>query len=149
MPVFADHAVDIARRGIAVIPLGEGRRPRIDGWDKWSRPASPSAVGKWARRFPDANVAIVPGLSKVMVVDVDDAGDVPRAEEIFGRPEVRVLTRRGQHLFYARADARLPGDLRRYGVNADIRTGNALVIAPPSVHESGPRPTWATRQPPG
>ena len=33
--------------------------------------------------------------------------------------------------------ARLPGTLRKYGFNVDIKAGNSIVIAPPSIHESG------------
>jgi hypothetical protein len=55
----------------------------------------------------------------------------------FGKSDLRTITRRGEHLWYRKVHARLPGNLRRFGLDVDIKTGNQIVIAPSSIHESG------------
>jgi len=66
-----------------VIPIARNREPYVTGFNRWSRPPGRRALDRWAEQHPRANIAVVPGLSGVMVADVDDAGDVPAVEDLF------------------------------------------------------------------
>jgi Bifunctional DNA primase/polymerase, N-terminal len=135
--VFGDHAVRMASVGLAVVPLSREREPYVHGFDRWSRPPGLRTLAGWAEKYPGANIGVLPGLSNVLVADVDDASQVAAVEELLGPTPLRSRTSRGIHLWYAKPQDRLPGNLRKYGLEVDLKAGSNLVIAPPSIHESG------------
>ena len=135
--VFGDHARQMADNGLAVIPLGRDRKPKVDGFDRWSRPPSKRTIAKWADKHAEANIGIIPGLSGAWIADVDTNEDVDAVEELLGPTPLHVETNRGRHLYYHKPCERVPGNLRKYGLNVDFKAGNSVVIAPPSIHESG------------
>lgn len=135
--VFGDHAEHMASLGLAVVPLGRDRKPKVSGFNRWSHPPTVRTVAHWAHKYRDANIGILPGLSGVCVADVDSADQVGEVENLFGQTPLRVTTKRGVHLYYAETQERLPGTLRKSGLDVDLKFGSSIVIAPPSVHESG------------
>jgi hypothetical protein len=137
--IFGDHALQLCRYGLAVVPLARDRRPFVSGFNRWSRPPAERTVARWCEQYPDANIGLLPGLSGVMVVDSDDATQDEQIGELFGPTPLRILTSRGRHRYYRRVSERLPGDLRKFGFACDLKTGNSIVIVPPSLHESGKR----------
>lgn len=142
MPIFADHAHELAKIGLAIIPLGgvDGKRPQVKGFAKLRKPPSPQAISKLAAKFPDANIGAITGLSKVIVVDCDDWADASKAESIFGWTPLRTRTSRGLHFWYGAHDEPVRQiNFRQYGLNADLRAGSGYVVVPPSLHKSGVR----------
>jgi Bifunctional DNA primase/polymerase, N-terminal len=139
--IFANHARQMQKHGLAVLPVGRDKIPCVSGFAKWSRPPTEATIAKWIEQYPADNIAIIPGLSNVLVADVDDLGDVPLLEDLLGPSPVRVSTGRGTHLYYRDPRQRLPTNLRMFGLNADLKTGNSIVVAPPSIHQSGRRYT--------
>jgi hypothetical protein len=137
--IFAEHARQMRKHGLAVLPVGRDKIPSVSGFAKWSRPPTEATIAKWIKQYPADNVAIVPGLSNVLVADVDDLDDVPLLEDLLGPTPVRVSTGRGAHLYYRDPRQRLPTNLRTFGLNADLKTGNSIVVAPPSIHQNGRR----------
>ena len=135
--VFGNHAEQMASFGLAVVPLGRDRKPKVAGFNRWSHRPSELAVADWALEHPDANIGIIPGLSGVWVADVDSADQVGEVVDLLGPTPLHVRTSRGEHLYYADPRERLPGTLRKYGLDVDLMAGNSIVIAPPSIHESG------------
>jgi len=142
MPIFADHAHELAKIGLAVIPLAgvDGKRPQVKGFAKWRKPPSPQAILKFAAKFPDANIGVITGLSKIVVVDCDDWADACKIETIFGWTPFRTRTSRGFHFWYRAPDEPVRQiSLRTYGLNADLKAGSGYVLVPPSLHKSGVR----------
>ena len=137
MKVFASSAMPMSRAGLAVLPIGPNRLPSVSGFNRWKRPPGERTIAGWIDIYPDNNIAILPGLSGVVVVDCDDADQDDEVEELFGATPIRVVSRRGRHRYYKAAQIPLPGNLREYGLDVDIKAGSSLVIAPPSRHESG------------
>jgi hypothetical protein len=135
--LFAAGAPDLSARGLAVIPLGPDRKPRASGFNRWSRPPGRRTVARWCEEHPADNIGVVPGLSRKVVVDCDTHDQVDEVQELLGHTDLRTRTSRGMHLWYESTSVRSPGNLRRYGLNVDIKGGNSIVIAPPSRHESG------------
>jgi Bifunctional DNA primase/polymerase, N-terminal len=136
---FANHALQMRKHGLAVLPVGRGKIHCVSGFAKWSRPPTEAAIAKWIEQYPAHNIAIVPGLSNVLIADADDLDDVPLLEDLLGPTPVRVCTGRGTHLYYRDPRQRLPTNLRTFGLNADLKTGNSIVVAPPSIHQSDRR----------
>lgn len=137
--VFAAHAPEMRSRGLAVIPLGPGRKPHINRFNKMRYRPGANLVARWAEQFPDANIGVLPGLSGngAMVADCDTFDAAEEFQDRFGASDLRVRTRRGVHLWYGKVPFRLPGNLKRLGLEVDLKTGNQIVIAPPSIHETG------------
>lgn len=131
--------VEMRRAGLWLVPTGggDGKKPLVKGWH--ARPLRPNDPC-WRERFATANVGIVCGVSGLVVVDIDDPSAVGEMLERFGQTPLRVRTPRGgMHLYY-RAHGIIGSskihsrDGRTVG---DIKAGNAMVIAPPSVRPGG------------
>ena len=134
--IFADHAMTMYRHGLVVLPLRADRTPSIKGFDRWTIGPGIHTLKKWMRAHPTDNIAIVPDLSGVLVVDCDDASQDAAVEELLGPTPLMVVTRRGLHRYYRKVGQRLPGNLRSIGLDVDLKA-SGIVIAPPSLHESG------------
>jgi Bifunctional DNA primase/polymerase, N-terminal len=78
-----------------------------------------------------------PGGSRIVVVDADDELACERVVELFGETPGKVRTRRGRHYLYGdpRFDFGKVSSLKAFGVNADVKHGNSIVVAPWSRHE--------------
>jgi Bifunctional DNA primase/polymerase, N-terminal len=145
-PVFATHAPSMRRAGFAVLPA-RGKEPILKGYRKWRYAPALKTVQSWAEKDPDADIVYVPGLSRakaggsgIVVVDADDELACERVVELFGCTPGKVRTRRGRHYLYRgpRFDFRKVSSLKALGVNADVKHGNSIVVAPWSRHEKDP-----------
>lgn len=142
---FGDHAVELRRAGLAVLPAS-GKRPLRRGFNRWTQAPSSSVVEKWSKSQPDANIVYIPGLSRtrenphgLVVIDADDATEVERAEELFGKTPGMIDTRRGRHFLYRAPDVSLGAisSLKKFGFKIDVKhgqNGSGISVAPPSLH---------------
>ena len=130
--------------GWSVIPIRlSTKTPALPAWERYQRDC-PSAeeVRRWfsqARR----NVAIVTGaVSGLVVVDVDGPEGERSLSGRFLPPTPTAITGKGRHLYFAH-----PGWFVKKRVRVlpqvDIIGDGGYVVAPPSVHPSGRRYTWA------
>src|SRR5690349_4197871 len=83
-PIFAAAAPQLASYGLAVIPIGPGRKPRASGFNAWSRAPGRQVVADWCNRYPTDNIGILPGLSGKLVVDCDSAEQVEEVQCLLG-----------------------------------------------------------------
>jgi hypothetical protein len=132
----------LRRAGFAVLPA-HGKEPTHSGFTKWKHAPGPRAVEEWAIKDPTANIVYVPGLSRterggdpIVVVDSEDEETAQEVERRFGRTPGMVKTRRGHHALYRDGGAALGNlsSLRKFGLNADLKHGRSVVVAPPSIH---------------
>jgi hypothetical protein len=146
--IFASHALQLRAHGLAVLPIAppvndgradDGKKPLIKGFNAWRGPPSVRTVARFAQKYPDANIAVLPGASNLFIADVDSAEQAAEVEELFGRTPLHVQTSRGLHFYYrnARGCDDLPGSLRAIGLDVDLKAGNSVVLAPPSRHRTG------------
>lgn len=140
-PVFPAYAMDLYRRGFAILPLEPlGKSSMVSGFNKWGSRPGEAIIAKWCETMPlDANIGIIPGLGRerMATIDCDTMDAANEFQERFGRSTRRTGTRRGWHLMYKSLPFRTPGNLRKWGIDADIKSGNQYALAPRSVHESG------------
>jgi bifunctional DNA primase/polymerase-like protein len=141
--VFGKHGPTLRRAGFAVLPAA-GKKPLMAGFPKWATAPSIATVEQWAHEHPAADLVYVPGLSRikrggpgVITIDGDDGDACGRILELFGDTPGKVRTRRGMHFLYRDHGESLGKlqSLKRYGLNADIKHGPSIVVAPPSRHE--------------
>ncbi len=142
---MADEGVALRRAGYAVLPA-KGKRPIIKSFSTFRAPPSEKTIAKWAEKCPEADLVYMPGLSGpkgLVVVDADSAAAFEACIARFGDTPGKVATRRGMHLLY-RADGRdMPSEvgrqissLKEFGIDADVKHGRHIVVAPPSWHET-------------
>jgi hypothetical protein len=135
---FAETAAAYVAAGIAVIPC-DGKRPLIAGFGKHRAPMSPDSIAQLIRKYGDANIAALPGISLggLRCSDVDEPAIIRAAACRFGpTPLITSTPRNGAHLWYAgrcksqnlRASEQLP---------IDIKSEGAIVLLPPSRTERG------------
>jgi hypothetical protein len=146
--IFASHALQLRAHGLAVLPIAppvndgradDGKKPLIKGFNAWRGPPSVRTVELFAQKYPDANIAVLPGASNLFIADVDSAEQAAEVEELFGRTPLHVRTSRGLHFYYrnARGCDDLPASMRAIGLDVDLKAGNSVVLAPPSRHHTG------------
>lgn len=143
--IFADHALTLLKRGLAVLPCA-GKAPLVGGFNRWRQPPSELTVEKWRSKFPDANIGYHAALSGLIVVDADSIAAIDKCRSVFGATPGRVRTRRGEHALYRAPAGGMPAsvNLRAFGFDADLKfeRGSSIVIAPPSLHPAGGTYRW-------
>jgi len=141
--IFAHNAPRLRQAGFAVLPAN-GKKPRRTGYRKWRHAPDLSVVSMWAEQDPSADIVYVPGLSRarggdhgIVVIDGDDEEACAQIVEVFGDTPGKVKTRRGYHGLYRATGLDLGKltSLKKFGINADIKHGNSIVVAPPSRHQ--------------
>lgn len=162
-----DAALELAGLGYFVVPLhspsergcscgapdcrSPGKHPRTrNGLKDASDEAA--VITEWWNQWPFSNVGILTGaVAGCVVLDVDfrHGGDAAlhELESKYGPlPEtVETLTGGGGwHIYFAHPGTPIPNSAGKIGPGLDIRGDGGFVVAPPSLHASGRRYTWAT-----
>jgi hypothetical protein len=128
---------------IPAVPKSEGGRGCLDATD------DEEIIGKWARRYPRANIGIACGQpSAAVVIDFDPRNG---SEESVARLRTRkqmftpTVTARtangGTHLYYA-FEPSLKNSKSVLAPGIDVKTTGGYVVAPPSVLEGDRRYSW-------
>lgn len=150
-PPFLEEALGYARFGWFVFPCrARGKTPLTEhGFHDASR--DESKVREWWAKYPDANVAIATGPSRLLVIDIDPrhGGDVSLSalEDRCG-PLVGKSVKTGgggEHYYCNMPIVPLKSRANAFGQDypgIDTRGTDGYVIAPPSVHASGSSYTW-------
>jgi hypothetical protein len=147
-----DHALELARRGLSVIPVprpragvekgraGDGKVPVIP-WKLYQQErATEAELREWFAT--EQNLAIVTGaVSGVVVVDVDSLEALQWIGARLPRTPWQVRTSRGFHLYY-RHPGRTVRNLAQLDTGSgrialDVRGDGGYVIGPGSVHACG------------
>jgi hypothetical protein len=150
---FRRAARAYAERGFHVFPLQQrGKVPFAGSRGEHDATTDPNTVDRWARRWPDANVGIVPGKSGLFVLDVDvrHYGHESLAA-LPGLPETATTLTGGGgfHFWFKRPEAldgrrckaiKLDG-LHVSGLDVKGVCGG-YVVAPPSIHPCGRPYVW-------
>jgi putative DNA primase/helicase len=158
---LAEAARRYAEHGWHVFPLADRDKVPRDGF-AWKELATNDVetVRRWWRESPDANIALVPGPSGLVVVDIDSntADVVASWLGLTSEPTLEVRTGRsdfpGRHLYFRYRGSAIGNlkvtvtDDRLIAVKTDqrgleIKHANGYVCAPPSVHPAtGRRYLW-------
>lgn len=143
--MMLDHALAYAARGWFVYPA-ESKRPLCQGGVN-AASTDESVIRNWFKRWPDANIALAPAPSKLIVLDIDGPEGEQSLFELETRRGVRFPatltseTGHGRHMYFARW-ARIPSSVGKLGKGLDIRSDGASAVLPPSLHHTGKRYRW-------
>lgn len=137
-----EAALEYVRAGFSVIPIGSDKKPLIEWLKNADEKATTADVRRWFAIWPDANVGIVTGeVSGIAVVDVEKGGDASWLP-----PTAVAKTGGGGWHYYYRYPAGGVGNKTKILELTDIRGHHGYVVAPPSLHASGTRYEWQSRQ---
>ena len=161
------QAIRYAERGWSVFPVHSAvdgkcscgrvcgrpaKHPRTsNGWKDATNDRE--RIKRWWNDWPEANIGIACGPSRIIVIDVDprNGGDESLSElEVAHGPLPRTLTALtgggGQHFYYdvSGIDAKLPGRVLAQGI--ELQAAGQYVLAPPSMHISGRAYQWDVGQ---
>jgi hypothetical protein len=169
LSAIGEAALALARLGFAVVPEHEvvgasgcscgcahehcwrrAKHPRIPDWERQAT-GDPDTIRRWWRRWPDANIGIVPGKSGLVVVDVDiDADGRDRLPGFLARYPGAAATLRSQtgsggwHLMFRKPLGKpLQTAKGILGAGIDVQAEDGLVTVPPSLHYNGRLYAWA------
>lgn len=134
-----DHALRHIGHGWFVFPCKpRGKKPLTPCGFK-DATNDPETARKLWKKFPDANIGIACGASKLAVVDIDprNGGSLESLFRLFGPMPDTVQARTGGggfHLYFC-TDGR-PVRGRKLGPGLELKADGGYVIAPPSIHET-------------
>ena len=133
---FSEAAPYLQSLGLGVLPLGgdDGKAALKSGYPNWKRRPGTATISKWISENPNANIGVLCGLSRIVVIDVDHASLLEQMRHRFGETPIVIRTRRGYQLWYQASGNEEPADLRgREGLEVEIKAGPAsIVVVPPS-----------------
>ncbi len=132
-------ALEYAKMGFSVIPVGRNKKPYIN-WKEWqSKKADEKRIRSWFNKYEKANVGIVTGkISGIVVVDVEAGGKI---DDLPSTATVRTGGG-GWHYYYKFNEVNPISNYTRIREITDIRGEGGYVVAPPSIHQSGKAYSW-------
>jgi hypothetical protein len=142
------YALKYYSLGLSVIPLQSGdKRPLLSSWQEFQqRRATPEEIRVWWEKWPQANVGIVTGaVSGIIVLDVDgkEGEEALKANRLALPITWAARTGGGGwHYFFKHPGGVVLNFVRRLP-GIDLRGDGGYIVAPPSLHPSGRRYTWA------
>jgi len=140
---FAAAALQLHAHGLAVVPCpsdnGKSTAGAVRGFNRWKKHPGSDYIRKMMLRWPQANIGIITDLSRVTVVDIDDASLVETMIKRFGETPLKTASPSGGlHLWY-RHNGERSGSLRsREGLAVDVKGKAGLIVVPPSIRPEGP-----------
>lgn len=140
---FRQVALTLFDMGLAPIPTGgdDGKKPLRRNYQKTRYGAA--HIAQLKLDLPAANVALVCGLSRLNVVDVDEPGLLASMVDRFGPTPLITQTggRNGYQMFYGEHPDVRPVDLRDFeGLAVEVKAQGNIVVVPPSVNFKTGRP---------
>jgi DNA-binding transcriptional ArsR family regulator len=130
-----EAALDYARRGFDILPVGPNKKPHVRGGYKAAR-RKEALIRHWWAKWPDANIGIVTGKG-LMVLDPDDHGGLTTGTDALAAlgplPRTPVVkTPQGRHVWFLG-----DGPTRKVAPGLDLKGRGGYVLVPPSRTEFG------------
>lgn len=148
MTYALDAALGYERRGFSVVPIRVRGKAPIVSWTEWqTRRPNETQIRMWWKAHPDAGVGIITGkISNLVVIDIDPGKG--GKNEGFPHTDMSVSTGGGGvHLYYQMPEGGCGTWVGQEGV--DVRGEGGLVVAPPTIHQSGEAYVWDPDESPG
>ena len=144
-------ALDYLARGISVAPQVPGTKKTFVRWKELQqRRPTRHEVRTWWDTWPDAGVAIILGpVSDLLAVDVDGpeahAALVARLGDVPVAPRSRSGSRKPKryHLLFLHPGLKTGAKYCPWHEGLEFRGHGGIIVAPPSLHQSGRRYRWA------
>lgn len=150
-PNLVNYAINYAKHGFSIIPIGSNKKPLIKFADK--NPLTESEIKRIWERFPLANIALK--TDKFFVIDVDRHGEADGMESIkalkhdewFKNTLAEKTAHDGFHFFFAKPnDFEIKQNIGFLpGVDLKAHKNNYVVVAPSELN--GKKYQWLNNNP--
>lgn len=153
-----EQALIYRSKGFSVIPIagtryakGKSEEEKIDSskkplvsWSKYQKELpTEEEITSWWTTYPEANIGIITGsISGIAVIDMDTPEAVEYGKKNFPKTPT-VKTGKGAHAYFQYREGVRNQQNKKELPGIDIRGEGGYVVAPPSVHYSGNKYTWA------
>ena len=118
-----------------------GKAPLLGDYYQYLRPTEDD-VRRWWTKWPQANIGILLGPSRLLVVDTD-SNDAWREAKAKGLPPgPSVHTGKGRHFYYRSREGLYGRTTKRGDSRAIDVLASGYIVAPPSIHRSGATYQW-------
>lgn len=137
-------ALNYIKQGISIVPIPLGKKfPEIEWKEYQNRLATEDEIKSWFGN-QDKNIGIVTGkMSGITVVDVDlNKGGNSSLSELGIASLTTAISGHGLHLYFKYSDDERIKTVVKMLPGIDIRSEGGIIVAPPSLHETGKRYTW-------
>lgn len=130
---YSRWIADYRGSGLHPFPV-DGKRPCVTAYG--ARRPGPAALDRWTEAFPLANLGLPTRREGLAVLDADDPAAIKLFKAVAGDTPLRVLTRRGEHWYFADPTGAIASAVHPNGQPFDIRaSGKAdYVLVPGSEH---------------
>ena len=147
-------ALEYEEKGILVVPLEKHGKHMLKDAIFHKTTIDPDKIRQWWNMMPDANVGIPTSLrrNKLIIIDVDVNGimdgrrSLERLKEEKGivLPETSTVQTGtgGYHLYYKNTTGKVYWGGNNVLPGIDIRSENAHIVAPPSIHPNLQKYKW-------
>jgi hypothetical protein len=124
---------DYRDSGLHPFPV-DGKRPCVTAYG--ARRPSPAALDRWSQAFPLANLGLPTRREGLAILDADDPAAIALFQAIAGYTPLRVLTRRGEHWYFADPTGAIASAIHPNGQPFDIKASGKsdYVLVPGSEH---------------
>jgi len=112
----------------------------------------PAIIAQWWERWPDANIGVACGPSKLVAIDADVKSGAPGLEtwaalcaelQLDTTTPTALTPSDGQHVIYVTGDLDIGCSVGRLGSGLDVRARGGYIVAPPSIGSNGSAYRWA------
>lgn len=134
MSELLEAVLRYANVGFAVFPVEPGGKTPLVKWRDVST-VEPDEIREWWAQWPDANVGIDVGKSKLAVIDVDDLDGLKQLEAEVGQLPLTLMARTGSgglHYVYRAPNVELRNSASKLAPGIDVRGEGGYVVVPPS-----------------
>jgi KaiC/GvpD/RAD55 family RecA-like ATPase len=128
-----------------MFPIAPRNKQPLTGRGYLEATTDPDRLHAWWARWPDANLGLAPGMSGLVVIDVDGPEGAQHAQRLglLAEPTLEAATGRvdgGRHLVFQRP----PFAVSNTGLapHLDVRGDMGYVLVAPSIHPSGAVYRW-------
>jgi len=146
---LARSAIWYAKHGWAIFPLRPGTKEPFGGIGVYQATPDATQVTAWWDRWPNANIALHCGGSRLLAIDIDSYNDTYQGNGPLQQSDMETLTSLtgggGTHLLYHVQDGRRWGNAKGDMPAAiDIKAWGGYIVLPPSIHPNGNPYQWET-----
>ena len=144
-----EAALAYAARGWYVLPIKPGEKVPLTKHGVKDATTDPDIIRIWYKQWPNANIAIDVGRSRMMVYDMDPGSSIKELNEALDGtlPKTALKSktpRGGDHFFYQLQEKDVvPSSASKIAPHIDVRSDNGYVLLPPSFTEDGAY-TWVS-----
>lgn len=143
-----DYALKYAGLGWSIFPIEPGGKKPLIKWEKFQKEqATSEQIGRWWKKYPNANIGLVTGMiSNLVVMDIDSMAGIERYIAHFTEIHNTITQKTGKpdakHLLFIHPQDKKYPNKAPLIEDIDVRGDGGYILVAPSVHPNGTVYEW-------